>query len=96
MKIYQQVLLALLPLGLTPLIFQFIVYGYIDFGAGEKDMAMIVPWIVWSLFFSITGLVLIYRRWWPQKWLVAALSVATVGLLMIGVLAHLTGILGLS
>ena|SRR5690242_16543856 len=29
--------------------------GYLNFGGGEKDIILAVPWIIWSLIFAIAG-----------------------------------------
>ena len=27
--------------------------GYLNFGGGEKDLIMLIPWLIWSILFAI-------------------------------------------
>ena len=55
---FMKLILWLLPISLTPLWGYLIADGYLDFGAGEKDLFLLVPWMFWSLMYMsifITG-----------------------------------------
>lgn len=49
--------LCLLPLALTPFWIFLIAEGYLNFGGGEKDLLLVIPWIVWSMLFLMIGVV---------------------------------------
>ncbi len=51
---------ALAPLLLTPVLVFAIAGGVLNFGGGEKDVFLAIPWLVWSLFFAIGAL----GGWW--------------------------------
>ena len=55
-------LLGIVPLGLTPLLALLIAEGYLNFGGGEKDLLLLIPWIIWSLIYMI-----IYVVQWIKK-----------------------------
>ena len=45
--------ICVFPLALTPLWGYLIADGYLDFGGGEKDLLLLIPWIIWSLLYLI-------------------------------------------
>jgi hypothetical protein len=45
--------LCLLPLGLSPLGVFLIAEDYLSFGGGEKDLFLLIPWLVWSILYAI-------------------------------------------
>jgi hypothetical protein len=48
---------------LTPIWAYLISDGYLDFGGGEKDLFLLIPWIVWSLIYLLIFIVV----WIKQK-----------------------------
>lgn len=46
MGILTRLVTALLPLALTPLLMFAIADGYLNFGSGEKDLFMLLPWML--------------------------------------------------
>jgi hypothetical protein len=52
--------LSLLPLGLTPVLGFLLAEGYVNLGAGCKDIVALIPWLVWALAYFICSMVL----WW--------------------------------
>jgi len=90
-----RIALALTPLAITPLLLQLIASGRMDFGGGEKDLLLLLPWTLWSLIFAVSSLVL-----WRCGWTVlrsTAWSAATglAGLLVAGLALALVGQLGI-
>jgi hypothetical protein len=53
----QRLVLCILPFGLTPLIALLIAEGYLNFGGGEKDLLLLIPWIIWSFIYLILFIV---------------------------------------
>ncbi len=68
---------ALLPLVLTPLFVWLIGEGYLDFGGGEKDLIMVFPWLLWSIFFLVAFLVCWRRKVTFGRSLVLSVVVAS-------------------
>ncbi|MBL4622928.1 MAG: hypothetical protein JKY89_11060 [Immundisolibacteraceae bacterium] len=79
-------LLALIPLLLTPLLSFVLFEGLLNLGGGEKDIIWAIVWAVWSLTFAISALVLIWRNWALKRWVWRSAMVATGGMLMLSVL----------
>ena len=45
--------ICLLPLQMTPLLGYLLAEGFLDFGGGEKDLILLIPWIAWSLLYTV-------------------------------------------
>lgn len=54
--------LCLGPLALTPLLVLLIAEGYLNFGGGEKDLILVLPWLLWSLLYA-----LVFAVGWSRK-----------------------------
>jgi hypothetical protein len=52
-NIFLRLGICLFPLALTPLWGYLIAESYLNFGAGEKDLVLLVPWILWSLLYLV-------------------------------------------
>jgi hypothetical protein len=50
-RILGRLVLALVPLALTPLWGFLLGEGYVNLGAGCKDILALIPWVVWALGF---------------------------------------------
>ena len=90
------VVLALVPLLLTPALIYALAEGVLDFGGGEKDILLALPWLIWSLAFAICSFVLIYRRWELGRWIVRSALVATSILVGLGIVVYAGSYLGLA
>lgn len=53
MAVLRRIVLSVLPLALTPLFFLLLADGYVNLGGGEKDIIVLVPWVLWSLVYAI-------------------------------------------
>jgi len=62
--------LCLLPLGLSPLWVFLIAEDYLSFGGGEKDLFLLIPWLVWSILYAIIFAVC-WAKGMPTKRLLA-------------------------
>ena len=91
-----QYLLALLPLLLTPALFFALAEGYPDLGGGEKDIVMVLPWLLWSLLFAVSASVMIVRRRPVGYWTERAGLLATGLQFGIGLLAWAGSYLGIA
>ncbi len=58
MKLIKRLTALLLPLLMTPVFGFLIAESYLNFGGGEKDLLVLIPWILWSLLFLTSGLAL--------------------------------------
>ena len=81
MKKIGQVIVALGPLLLTPLLGFLLAEGVLNLGGGEKDVIWVFFWGAWSMLFAIASMVLIWRSWPMSKWVIRAGLVATGGML---------------
>jgi len=54
--------LCLAPLAVTPLLVLLIAEGYLNFGGGEKDLILALPWIIWSLAYAI-----VFAACWARR-----------------------------
>ncbi len=69
-----RILTALGPLMITPGVSWAIAGGYLNFGGGEKDIILLVPWVLWSIIFASAALLC----WWRRVALGRSLLWATV------------------
>ena len=95
MSRFLQAVLALIPLLLTPAVFYLLAEGMLDFGGGEKDIILTLPWLIWSVVFAFSAFVFIYRRWVPTKWIVGSVVIATTVLIGLGIIAYTASFLGI-
>jgi hypothetical protein len=58
MKFLTKLAACLLPLALTPLWGFLISEGYLNFGGGCKDIILVIPWLLWSVAYSLFFIVL--------------------------------------
>lgn len=91
-----QVILALIPLLLTPLLVLALAEGVVDFGGGEKDVLLALPWLVWSMVFALCAFVLIYHGWAIARWAPRSAIVATAVVLGLAVVLYAGSFLGVA
>ena len=51
-----------MPISLTPFWGYLIADGYLNFGGGEKDLFLLIPWILWSLLYALIFIIAWIRR----------------------------------
>ena len=91
-----RILTAFLPLALTPVLFFALAEGWVNLGGGEKDILMLVPWLLWSLIFATTALTLWWRRWALTRSLVCSALVGIAGLLIAAAVLVISSTLGVA
>ena len=52
-KFFRKFILCLFPLLLTPIWGYLIADGYLNFGGGEKDLFLLVPWMTWAFIYFL-------------------------------------------
>ncbi len=57
-----RLILSIIPLALTPLLGYLIAEGYLNFGGGEKDLLLLIPWMFWSVLYFVLFLI-----FWKRK-----------------------------
>ncbi len=57
-----RLILSIVPLALTPLLGFLIAEGYLNLGGGEKDLFLLIPWMVWSVVYFVLFLILWRRK----------------------------------
>ena len=90
--------ICLLPLAVTPIWIFLIAEGFLNFGGGEKDLFLVIPWLVWSALFLVIGVVAWVRglSWtrglaWSAAGATASLVVVGTGLLLFDLLEFFPG-----
>ena len=53
---------AFAPLAATPVLSHLINNGTLNFGGGEKDIIVIVPWLAWSALYAVFSII-----YWRKK-----------------------------
>ncbi|MGE0703698.1 MAG: hypothetical protein AB7F99_13205 [Vicinamibacterales bacterium] len=91
-----RVVVAILPLLATPVLLWLIGDGYLNFGAGEKDLFMAVPWFLWSLVFGVASLVFWARGLTLQRASAWAATAGVVALTACAAALMLTSGLGIA
>lgn len=81
---------------ITPGLTYMLAEGWLDFGGGEKDLVLALPYFLWALIFFVVALVLIIKRWPLRRWLLRSGFVSVVVMLFVGVFAYVGGWLGIS
>jgi hypothetical protein len=69
----KKILVMILPLLITPLLAFMISENIISFGAGDKDLLLLIPWCIWSVIFIITGSALWRRKLTLKNWMLKSL-----------------------
>jgi len=69
--------LCLLPAALTPLLLYLISESYLNFGGGEKDIILVIPWLLWSILYAIAFAVCWVKRFAIRRTLGYAAGIAT-------------------
>ena len=85
---------ALLPVALVPVLVRLIAGGQLDLGGGEKDLVWVLPWLLWSLLFAASSLVLWRRGWSLPRSTVRSAVVGLAGVLLAALLLAAFGQLG--
>lgn len=96
MSRFLQVIVALIPLSLTPALVYLLAEGVLDFGGGEKDVLLALPWLIWSIVFALCSFVLIYHRWGIARWSLRSAIIATTGVVGLGIVAYAGSFLGVA
>jgi len=91
-----RIVLALTPLLLTPALLSLLAGGQLDFGGGEKDVILVVPWLVWSVLYAVCGFLFWARGSSIGRATGLSVVIATAGLLVGGVILALVGQLGIA
>ena len=87
--------LAAIPLCLTPFLFFAIAEGWLNFGGGEKDLLLLIPYLIWSLSFFIIALVLILKKKRLSQWCLKSFIFSIFLLAALGFVTYLSSWLGI-
>ena len=91
-----RVVVTLVPLALVPVLLILIANGHLDLGGGEADLVWVLVWLVWSVLFALSSVVLWRRGWSIGRSVVRSMLVGLVGLLLAAILLALVGQLGVA
>lgn len=91
MTAVKKAIILLAPLISTPLWGVLIAEGYLSFGAGEKDLLLLIPWCLWAVLFICFGLLLSRAKISFKIWVVKSLiySMSIMLFLWLGLLLYL-------
>jgi hypothetical protein len=81
-KFLTKIAACLLPLTLTPLWGLLISEGYLNLGGGCKDIILLIPWLLWSLVYSVFFIVL-WIRGRPIGQLIAYSTAGATGVVVL-------------
>ena len=90
--------LCLFPSALTPIWAYLIAEGYLNFGGGEKDLLLLIPWIIWSLLYFIIFVVSWLKRLPVKRAIAYSAGGATFTLVLVWLVMFVwsSGLLGIS
>jgi hypothetical protein len=74
--------LCLLPLAVTPLLGFLIAEDYLNFGGGDKDIVLLIPWLLWSVLYGVAFVVCWIKNLPLKRAVLYSTSSATVFLLL--------------
>jgi len=86
-----RLLTGALPLALTPVFVWLVAEGLLNFGGGEKDILLAVPWMLWSVIFFFHSMFFWYRGYPLAKALFGAMLGATGMVLVLGLILGVRG-----
>lgn len=95
MKKLYHLVIAAIPILVTPAVFYILAEGWFDFGGGEKDIILAFPYFLWALIFCISSLVFIIKRKPLREWLLRSAIISIVATLVLGILAYINSWLGI-
>ena len=93
---FLQVVMASVPLLVTPVLIYGLAEGILDFGGGEKDILLALPWLIWSVVFALCSFILIYHRWAIGRWVLRSALISTGVLVELGLIAYVGSFLGIA
>ncbi|MDH3282674.1 MAG: hypothetical protein OEQ18_16320 [Gammaproteobacteria bacterium] len=91
-----QVILAFAPVLMTPLLVYGLAEGWLDFGAGEKDVLAALPWFIGSVVFALSAVVLIMKGWNLVRWMRRSAVLSTAVIAGLAIIAYMTSWLGVA
>lgn len=88
MSTIKKIVLLIFPLLVTPVFGFLIAENHLSFGGGDKDIVILVPWVVWSLLFIVTGMALWkkvpkFKVWALKSFLYSVVILLTIWLCML-------------
>ena len=93
-----RLILSIVPLALTTPLGYLIAEGFLNFGSGEKDLLLLIPWMVWSVVYFVLFLIFWRRKLSLPRGCGYAAAGATgvLALIYLVMLIWVGGILGVS
>ncbi|MFW2438434.1 MAG: hypothetical protein ACN4GR_03590 [Arenicellales bacterium] len=88
--------IAAIPIGLTPMLIFALAEGWLDFGGGEKDILLALPYSFWALIFFLVAAVFIINRSTRRRWITKSALIASITLVIVCVAVYFTGWLGIA
>ena len=74
----KRIITLVVPLLATPAFGFLIAENYLSLGAGDKDLFLLIPWLIWSIIFMIIGATLWRKNIQYKVWVLKAISLSIV------------------
>jgi hypothetical protein len=84
-----RIIIGIFPLALTPLLAFLISDGYLNFGGGEKDIILLIPWVIWSFLFLILFIITWIKKFSMKKSLIYSAAVSLLLIIAIWIVTFL-------
>jgi hypothetical protein len=91
-----RIAICIFPLALTPLLAHLISDGYLNFGGGEKDLLLLIPWLIWSVIFLAVFIVTWIKKVSIITGILYSGAISTFALLLIWLILFILSSAGLS
>jgi hypothetical protein len=95
MNAFLRTFLALAPLAASPVLLFAIAEGVLDLGGGEKDLLWLMPWLLWSVVYAVSSLLLWRRGWTIGRSVVRSGAVGLIAIAAAAVVLAAFGQLGI-
>jgi hypothetical protein len=93
-----RLVICLIPLAFTPVWGFLIADGFLNFGGGEKDLLLLIPWLFWSLVYLVIFVISWLKRLSIKRGLTYSAGGATIllGMIWLVMFVWSSGLLGIS
>jgi len=88
-NILLRIVICILPTSLTPLWAYLIAEGFFNFGGGEKDLLLIIPWMAWSFIYMTIFIVTWTKKIAIKKGILYSIGIAASGIAVIWIVMYL-------
>ncbi len=88
--------ICIFPFAVTPLLAYLIAEGLLNFGGGEKDLLLLIPWLIWSAIFLVVFIITWIKRLSIKMGIVYSVAISISAMLLIWLIMFIISFAGLS